>query len=58
MLDVVGGVGHQIPGFGLIKVSYREGLDVGKESVSYPLFHPSGRSYETSTPDKAKYPDQ
>ena len=58
MQDVIGGMGHEVPGFGLVKIACRKGLDMEKEAVSYPLLHPSRGSYKTAPPHKAKYANQ
>jgi hypothetical protein len=54
MINVVGGMGHEIAGLGLVEVSRRQGLNMAKEPVSYPFFYSSGCANETSSPYKAK----
>ncbi len=58
MQDVVGGMGHQVAGLGPVKIGRRQGLDMEKESVPYPLLYPPRGPDQAPAPDKAKYTDQ
>ena len=56
-LDIIGGMGHQVPYLGPGEIGRGEGLKVEKETVSECLFDPTGRSQEEIPPDIPKTTD-
>jgi hypothetical protein len=58
LLNIVGGMGHQIAGSDPIEVGSRKVLDMGEQPVSETLFDSSGGTQKAATPDVAKDTDE
>ena len=54
LLNVIGGMRHQVTGSGFIEKGGRQGLGVVEESVAQPFFNPAGGPQEKPAPEISK----
>ena len=50
MLNIIGGMRHQVAGPGFIEIWGRKGLNMSKKSVAQALFDPARCAHEATSP--------